>query len=214
MLMRLIRYLMPKEERFLEHFIAHSSCIVESGKALQAFMEAPPAQRPERMTSLSAIEKQADAIARQTVISLHRAFITPFDRSDILALSNALDDAVDLIEEVAMHAELYRIETFDPSMQGLIKLIGRCAEQVTEVIPLLDDMTRNAERIRTLCEAIAQTEGEADDALREAMYQLVAEHPEPITFFARKEMYELLEAVTDRCDDVAEVIEGIMLDHV
>ncbi len=214
MLIRLIRALMPKEERFLAHFVDHSGKIVAAAEALSALMTAPPDERPQRVKDLKRIENEADAIGRQTIIGLHRAFITPFDRSDILALSNALDDAVDLIEEVAVHAELYRLEAFDDHMTALAGMIGRCAARVAEVIPLLEDISRNAARINGLCEDISRIEGEADEALRRALHQLVGERPETITFFGRKEVYELLEAVTDRCDDVADVIEGILLDHV
>lgn len=214
MLSRLLRSLMPKEERFIEQFSAHADRIKAAAEALSALMVAPAAERVSRVAELKRIEKEADQIGRQTVIGLHRAFITPFDRSDILALSNALDDTVDLIEEVGMQTELYGLESFDGFMVELTRHIQRCAAKVCELIPLLDDINKNATQINGLCESISAIEGEADAVLRQALQQLVADKPETITFFARKEVYELLETVTDRCDDVADVIEGIMLDHV
>lgn len=214
MLSRLLRALMPKEERFLDQFRNHAGHILSAAEALNALMAAPAEERPARIADLKRIEKEADQIGRQTVVGLHRAFITPFDRSDILALSNALDDAVDLIEEVAIQAELYQLAEFDGFMVQLTGHILRCAQKVCQLIPLLDDISRNATQINGLCESISAVEGEADDVLRAALQKLVAERPETIAFFARKEVYELLEAVTDRCDDVADVIEGIMLDHV
>jgi len=214
MLSRLLRFLMPKEERFIDYFAAHGERIQAAAQALIALMAAPVDERHARVVDLKRIEKEADQIGRQTVIGLHRAFITPFDRSDILALSNALDDAVDLIEEVAIQSELYQLAEFDGFMVQLSDHIRRCAEKVCELIPLLNDINRNAGKINSLCETISGIEGEADDVLRLALQKLVADRPETIAFFARKEVYELLEAVTDRCDDVADVIEGIMLDHV
>lgn len=214
MLSRLLRSLMPKEERFIELFIEHSACIKSAADALTALMAAPLSERPARLAEVQRIESEADQIGHQTVIGLHRAFITPFDRSDILALSNALDDAVDLIEDVALQADLYQLESFDRFMVELGNLIQRCAAKVCELIPLLDDINKNANLINSLCETISDIEGEADEVLRSALKQLVADKPETVAFFARKEVYELLEAVTDRCDDVADVIEGIMLDHV
>lgn len=214
MLSRLIRSLMPKEERFIEHFVAHGGRIKAAAEALAALMAAPVSERAARVADLKRIEKEADQIGRQTVIGLHRAFITPFDRSDILALSNALDDAVDLIEEVGIQADLYQLTEFDGFMTQLSDRILRCAEKVCELIPLLNDINKNATRINGLCESISSVEGEADDILRQALQKLVADRPDTIQFFGRKEVYELLEAVTDRCDDVADVIEGIMLDHV
>lgn len=214
MLSRLLRSLMPKEERFLEQFSAHADRIQAAAEVLSALMVAPAAERVSRVAELKRIEKEADQIGRRTVIGLHRAFITPFDRSDILALSNALDDAVDLIEEVGSQTELYGLESFDGFMVELSRHILRCAEKVCELIPLLEDVSRNAARINALCESISAVEGEADAVLRQALQQLVTDRPETVPFFARKEVYELLEAVTDRCDDVADVIEGIMLDQV
>jgi len=213
MLSRLLRSLMPKEERFIELFIEHSACIKSAADALTALMAAPLSERPARLAEVQRIESEADQIGHQTVIGLHRAFITPFDRSDILALSNALDDAVDLIEDVALQADLYQLESFDRFMVELGNLIQRCAAKVCDLIPLLDEINKNANLI-SLCETISDIEGEADEVLRSALKQLVADKPETVAFFARKEVYELLEAVTDRCDDVADVIEGIMLDHV
>lgn len=214
MFMRVFRSLMPRDERFVENFVAHSGFIVGASKALMAMMAPEEADRAARGREVCAIESEADVIARQTIISLHRAFITPFDRSDILALSNALDDAVDHIEEVVLHAALYQVVEYDGHMRKLADQILRAACQVAEVMPLLHNITSNAERIRSFCEAVSKIEGEADDTLRDALCDLIASQPDTITFFGRKEVYELLEAATDSLDDVADVIEGIVLDHV
>jgi hypothetical protein len=212
--MRLFRFLMPKEEKFVDHFVAHSGLIVAAADALAAMMAADQKDRPARALEVSEFEIQADVIARQTLVALHRAFITPFDRSDILALSKALDDAVDLIEEVVLGAQLYQVVEFDRHMRGLAGMIQEISRLVAEVMPLLHDITGNALRINALCEQIAKLEGQADIVLRDAISDLVAQRPDTITFFGRKEVYELLEAVTDSCDDVADVIEGLVLDHL
>lgn len=214
MFMRALRSLMPREERFIEHFCEHAKRMVACSDALAAYMTASPSDRPERFAQISTIEKQADAITRETIVALHRAFITPFDRSDIHALITALDDAVDLMEEVGEHAALYRIDEFGPRMRELAELIQKAARLLAEVMPLLTDITRNAHQITDLCDQVGKIEGDADRVLRQALSELIAENPETITFFGRKEVYDLLEACTDRCDDVADVIEGIVLDHV
>ena len=214
MVMRFFRALMPKEERFVEGFVAHSGFIVAAADGLAAMMAADEATRQVRCDDILAIESEADLVARQTVLALHRAFITPFDRSDILALSKALDDSVDLIEEVVLGAALYRVESFDRHMRAMAAMIQRAARLVAELMPLLHDITANAERIRSLCEAVSKIEGEADVALRDALSEMIAARPDAVTFFGRKEVYELLEAVTDSCDDVADLVEGIVLDHV
>jgi uncharacterized protein Yka (UPF0111/DUF47 family) len=205
---------MPKEERFVDKFVAHSGHIVAAADALAAMMAPDQMDRPARGREVCEIESDADRVARQTLIALHRAFITPFDRSDILALSNALDDAVDHVEEVVLHAALYKVSEFDGHMRLITGQIQQAARLVAEMMPLLHNITGNAERIRKLCEAVSKVEGDADEALREALSDLIEQRPDTITFFGRKEVYELLEAATDSLDDVADVIEGLVLDHV
>lgn len=214
MFMRFLRSLMPREEQFVEHFADHTARMVAASDALAAFLAAPAAEREAHFKVVCAIEGEADQIARAAVVGLHRAFITPFERTDIHALINALDDTVDLIEEVAQHAMLYRMGEASPRMHEMARMIQAAARHLAEVMPLLHDITRNAEHINTCCLKIDKIESEADHLLRQAMSDLIAERPETIDFLGRKEVYELLEAVTDRCDDVGNVIEGIVLDHV
>ncbi|MEO5337441.1 MAG: DUF47 family protein [Magnetospirillum sp. WYHS-4] len=212
--MKFIRALMPREERFVDHFAAHADRLVAAAGALSALMAAPAAERQERLQRVYAIEGEADVITREMLTALHRAFITPFDRSDVHALITAQDDTVDLIEDVAQHAELYKVAEFTPRMRELAAMIERAAKLVAEAMPLLHDITGNAARINGLCEQVSRIESEADHLLRRSLSELIEERPETIDFLGRKEVYELLEAVTDRCDDVADVIEGIVLDHV
>lgn len=214
MLMRLFRSLMPREERFVENFVAHSGYIVAAADALAAMMAPDQEDRPARGREVCEIESAADGVARRTLIALHRAFITPFDRSDILSLSNALDDAVDQVEEVVLHAALYKVTDFDDHMRRITEQIQQSARLVAEMMPLLHNISGNAELIRRTCEAVAKIEGDADEALREALSDLIEQRPDTITFFGRKEVYELLEGATDSLDDVADVIEGLVLDHV
>jgi len=214
MLFRAFRALMPKEERFVDRFAAHADCMVATADALAAFMAASPADRPARFDEVSRLESEADVISRETVVALHRAFITPFDRSDIHALMTAMDDAVDLMEEVTHHAQLYKIEEFSPRMREFCTLFQKATRLLAEVMPLLNKISRNAERISALCEQVGKIEREADRLLTLALADLIAEKPDAVTFMGRKEVYELLETVTDRCDDVADIIQGIILDQV
>jgi predicted phosphate transport protein (TIGR00153 family) len=212
--LRVLRSLMPKEERFVDDFVALSGRIVAASDAMAELMAAERDAHPALIKKVSDIESEADVISRRTLIALHRAFITPFDRSDILALNNALDDAVDLIEEAALRAELYGINEFDDCMRKLGAMIQEAARHVAELMPLLTNISRNEEKIRGLCEKVSAVESAADRVLRQALSQLIAERPDAITFLGRKEVYDLLETVTDRCDDVADIVEGIVLDHV
>lgn len=214
MVLRLFRALMPKEERFVEHFTAHADRLVAASDALAALMAADGSDRGQRLVDLGTIESEADAITRETMVALHRAFITPFDRSDIHALINALDDAVDLIEEVGQHAELYRVTSFTEHMRQFAALIQESARLLAEVMPLLNAVTRNADRINALCDQVGKLESQADRLLRDALSDLIGGGPDLIAFLGQKEVYERLEEVTDRCADVADIIEGIVLDQV
>lgn len=214
MALKFLRSLMPKEERFVEHFTAHAQCIADAAIALTAMMQAPAGERENRFAQVCSIESQADSIAKDTLVALHRAFITPFDRSDIHALTTALDDAVDLIEDVAQHAMLYRIDSFGPRMIEMAAMIEAGAKLLVQVLPLLDNINANVARINSLCEQVGKIESDGDRLLRQALAELIAEKPDTIAFIGKKEVYDLLETVTDRCDDVADLIEGIVLDHV
>ncbi|MCR6630896.1 MAG: DUF47 family protein [Magnetospirillum sp.] len=214
MALNFIRSLMPREERFVANFTAHADRLVAASSALIAMMQAGPDQREARFADVRDIESQADTIARETLVALHRAFITPFDRSDIHALITAQDDTLDLIEDVGRHSLLYRIDVFSPRMLELAGLIEDGAKLLAEAIPLLTDVNRNVGRINVLCEKVGQIESDADRVLHQGLSELIAERPETIVFLGHKEVYEMLEAVTDRCDDVADLIEGILLDHV
>jgi uncharacterized protein Yka (UPF0111/DUF47 family) len=214
MLLRFFRYLMPKEERFIDLFVAQAERLVAAAAALEAVMRAAPDERALRTQQLSRIESDADTVAKDATRALHRAFITPFDRSDILALINALDDAIDLMDEVPGHAQLYGIGMSDPAALSFATLICQQAKLLTELMPLTGNIARNAERITKLCNEISDVETAADNVLRQALQGLIQEAPPMIQFLGRRELYELLEKVTDRCDDVADLVEGIILDQV
>jgi len=213
LLLRAIRSMMPKEERVIEQFVEQARHIVSAADALEAVMLAEPQERSDRTAALKRIEKDADRVAKEAGRGLHRTFITPFDRSEIQALINALDDCIDLMDAVPRHAALYGIDSFDTPMRRMAGIIRRQAALLMEVMPLLTSITTNADRILQICSQISDLEDEADEILRDSLKALIAERPEMITFLGRREVYELLEAVTDRCDDVGDLIEGITLDQ-
>ncbi|MBI5165526.1 MAG: DUF47 domain-containing protein [Magnetospirillum sp.] len=215
MLMRFVRFLMPREERFVDHFADHAERLVAAAKALTAMMDAAPDRREACFNEVCTIEGQADAIAREAMMALHRAFITPFDRSVIHTLVTALDDAVDLIEEVGQRAQLYQIEKFSPRMRELAVMTEEAGALLVEVIPMLTNISKHAEKINATCQKVGAIESRADSLLRQALSELIANPPATVVgFLGLKEVYELLETVTDRCDDVADIIVGIVLDHV
>ena len=214
MLTRLIRALLPREEPFIAHFIAHANCMVASARALTAMLNALPSDRDAHFRDVCRLEKEADTITRETLLGLHRAFLTPIDRSSIHALITTQDDVIDLIEDVAQRSILYSLKEYGPIMLTFSGQIEDAAMLLAEVIPLMTDISRNAETITAVCEKVSHIEGEADRTLREALSGLFSNERDPIALIARKEIYELMETVTDRLDDVGDLIEGIVLDHV
>jgi predicted phosphate transport protein (TIGR00153 family) len=165
-----------------------------------------------RAYNIETIEKNADKIARQSMLLLHKTFITPLDRNEIHLLITRMDDILDLIEDVAHSVFLYDIRSVPAEARRLADICLAGAEKVEAAVSLLSN-TEHAAKIMALCEEIDRLEAEADHAMRAAMATLFREEPDVLRVIKLKELYELLESVTDRCEDVANVIEGIVLER-
>jgi uncharacterized protein len=213
MFFRMFRALMPKEEKFNELFAAHSEKILAAAQELESMM-GNGADMDLHFKEICAREGEADRITRQTLQALHRSFITPFDREQIHSLITTMDDAVDGIEEVAQRVDLYGVREFTPDMQALAAGIVECARLLVQAIPLMNQVTRNAEAINRLCDAIGQQESAADKRQHEGLRALFATERDPVKLITRKEVYQRLEKVSDRFDDVANVIETIVIELV
>jgi len=213
MFFRLFRSLMPREERFVELFEAHSKKILEASRALEDMM-AEGADMNLHFKRICTIEGEADQITRKTLQALHRSFITPFDRDQIHKLITTMDNTVDGIEEVAQRVDLYGVRDFSHDMRELAAGISACAGLLVQAIPMLQQATRNADEINRLCEAIGQEESAADQRQRDGLRGLFASERDPVRLIARKEVYQRLEKVTDRFEDVANVIETIVIELV
>jgi uncharacterized protein len=203
--------LMPREGRFFALFSEHADRIVEGTRELVTMLSHADdlAARAERIAT---IEKAADKIARDTLRLLHQTFITPLDRNEIHALITRLDDILDLVEDVAHSMALYEIRDPGDAATGLARLCLASAEKVKAAVALLGQSGQDA-AITSLCEEIDRLEGEADQVMRAALARLFADERDPMRVIKMKELYELLESVTDRCQDVANVIEGILLER-
>lgn len=213
MIFRFFNSLMPKEEKFVELFVAHSGKIVSAAEALGEMM-ADGAELETHFKRICQLEGEADAITRQTIQALHRSFITPFDREHIHGLITCMDDAIDGIEEVAQRADLYGIRVFNDDMRALAAGIVDGANLLARAMPLLHQVSRNAEAINKLCDSIGQHESAADKHLHDGLRSLFATERDPVVLITTKEMYQRLEKVTDRFDDVANVVETIVVEHV
>jgi len=203
--------LMPKEGHFFELFSEHAELIVQGSRELVALMAAgDDIQR--RAYAIETIEKRADKITQTTIELLHKTFITPLDRDEIHQLITRMDDILDLMEDVAQSIFLYDVKILTAEAQKLAEVCVSCGEQVKLAVGLLSNMD-NAALILKACEEIDRLESEADHIMRAAMAKLFRDEPDVRQVIKLKAIYELLESVTDRCEDVANILEGIVLEN-
>jgi len=216
---------MPQEGKFFDLFNAHAEEIVQGGKALAGMMrtfagtaELPlePSANTDPAADLTAtideIEARADKITHDTVLLLHTTFITPLDRDEIHSLITRMDDILDLIQDVAQSMHLYDVRYVTPEASGLADITLTSCEHVRSAVQLLHSM-ENANTILNFCQEIDRLEGEADRLMRRAMARLFRTEPDVRQLIKLKEIYELLETITDRCEDVANILEGIVLEN-
>jgi predicted phosphate transport protein (TIGR00153 family) len=209
----LITKLLPREDSFFELFERQADLLVEAADALAKLLGGDnTAAVRERIHQL---ENSADDAAREVLHRVRRSFITPFDRSAIASLTSALDDAIDEIWHTAKTVGIYRTQAFEPQMRQSVKLATQAARLVAEAIPLMRNIGRNGVRLHEITEAIVHLEGKADDLHDDGLSALFAAHGEnaPMRFFVGREIYRYVERVLDRMQDVADEIQGIVIDH-
>jgi predicted phosphate transport protein (TIGR00153 family) len=206
--------LMPREGRFFDLFNQHADRIVEGANHLVQLMQqyADPKARQRELDAIDEVETAADRITHETVALLHKTFITPFDREDIHQLISRMDDILDLTQDVAESVMLYDIQRVTPEAIQLAALAQMCCERVRSAVALLSSM-ENAEVILKLCGEIDQLESDADRVMRSAMSKLFRDEADVRQVIKLKAIYELLETLTDRCEDVANIIEGVVLEN-
>ncbi len=203
--------LMPTEDKFFEFFIQHGELCVKGGKELVALMTNFD-DLEHRVHAIETIEKQADKITYGALDLLHKTFITPLDRDDIHKLITRMDDILDLMEDVAQTISLYDIKQITPEAKRLAELCQSCCERVLAAVSLLHSMD-NAREMLAICSEIDKLESDADHVMRAAMSKLFREEPDVRNLIKLKAIYELLETVTDRCEDVANIVEGIIVEN-
>ena len=203
--------LMPQEGRFFEMFIQHAGQIIEANHELVKLM-ADVNNGQAAIYNIETCEKRGDKITRDVIELLHKTFITPLDRDDIHQLITRMDDILDLTEDAAQSIYLYDLKTITPEAQRLAEICVACGEKVREAVSLLPRM-ENAAKIRQACVDIDKLESEADHVMRAAMAKLFRDEQDVKQLIKIKAIYELLETVTDRCEDVANIIEGIVVEN-
>lgn len=212
--MSLFSMLMPREGQFFTKFNEHAALIVKGGRELSDLLHeyGDVSGRAARISRIEQIEHEADRITRDTVELLHRTFVTPFDRDVIHRLISRMDDILDLIQDTAETLVLYDIQQLTPEANHLANLVQICCERVEAAIVLLSSMD-NAREILKICEDIDGLESDADRVMRSAVSKLFRDEKDDRQLIKLKAIYELLEATTDKCQDVANVIEGVVLEN-
>jgi uncharacterized protein Yka (UPF0111/DUF47 family) len=207
--------LMPKEEKFFELFAQHSRAVVAGAVALRAMMEGGEALGRNYQVVMDR-EHDADNATRDVLIAVRRTFITPFDRGNIRDLITSMDNAIDQMQKTAKSIRLFDVATFTPQMKEMADTIVKCAELVQEGMPLLRSIGSEAARLSTISEQISALEGQADEmhdvGLHES-YRVSAANGSALAFFVGNEVYDHLEKVVDRFDDVANILHGIVIEH-
>jgi predicted phosphate transport protein (TIGR00153 family) len=207
----MLRRLLPRETSFFDFFERHAAFGLKGARELSDFCANPT--DPKAMASrIKAIEQDADGVTQSCREALHKTFITPIDRYDIHRLTNALDDVVDWINGVARRISLYEVGGLPEPFRRMAELLVQATESIEGAVTGLRDM-KNADDVLAACTRVKQLEKDADSIYARALAGLFKEESDPIAVIKWREIYESLESAIDACEDLATVIEGVVLEH-
>ena len=205
--------LMPKQGRFFDQFEEHAATLVQGADALARLLHGEDAIA-DHVAAIVRHEHAADDITRDVLQDVRRVFVTPFDRSAIIDLIGVMDDAIDQMNQTANAIALYDVVSFEPAMRDMAGIIVEAARITAEAIPLLRHLGRNGDRLNALTGRLIEIEGRADSVHDEGIRALFqAKQDEPMQFIVGREIYSHLERVVDRFEDVANEIQGLVIDH-
>jgi predicted phosphate transport protein (TIGR00153 family) len=209
--------LLPREGNFFEMFNQHADRIIEAARAFEHLVAnyGDLHLREQYNRDVDNAERAADRVTHDVNLLLHKTFITPIDREHIHNLINTMDDVADLIQDSAESMALYDVHHMTEEITRLTALSVKCCERVKEAVRFLGKIAdpTTAEATLKACEEIDRLESDADRVMRSAMSKLFREEPDVREVIKLKALYELLETITDKCEDVANVIEGIVLEN-
>lgn len=208
----ILRFLLPKDEKFLKLFVKDVENLVTAATFLKEAMVSTisPQERAQKIRKLEELEHKGDEITHQILSELSLTFITPLDREDIHALATTLDDILDYIQGTGHRMILYQIESITLEEEKLATLIHQQVLELHKVIPLLHQL-KKADTIKEALVKINSIENEADDVFERAIADLFKNCKDPIELIKMKELLVSLETATDQCEDAANVIESIMI---
>jgi len=216
MSLNLFRGLMPSEAAFTPLFCEQAKLILQAAEELRRMIAGDVAAE-RRVATIRGIEVAGDAVARRIFVSANRTFNAPIDREDILELAHLLDDCLDLIEDTAKGIQRYEVHEIPAEMQAMCEAVVEAAGVLQKVMPFLDSIAKDHDAIAALCEQVGQIEGRADESFDLGVTRLRAQlrhgDVDTIGYIDLKELYELIENVVDKCDDVANAVQSITAKH-
>lgn len=206
--------LLPKQGNFFELFERHAATLAAGAEALARLLQGGDGMA-DHIQEIVEREHDADAITREVLQTVRRTFLTPFDRSAITDLIASMDDAIDEMQKTAGAIDLYDVREFYPEMRDIAGIIVDAARLTVEALPLLRNISANGARLHELTERLVRMEGHADEIHAAGLKRLFREHGETNTihFMIARELYSHLERVVDRFEDVANEIDGLVIDH-
>ena len=209
--------LLPREGNFFEMFNQHAERIVEAARAFENLVANynDLHLREQYNRDVDNAERAADRVTHDVNRLIHKTFITPIDREQIHKLINTMDDVADLIQDSAETMALYDVRHMTDEIVRLTALSVKCCDRLKDAVKNLGKIADPAvaEAVLKTCEEIDRLESDADRVMRSAMSKLFREEPDVREVLKLKAIYELLETITDKCEDVANVIEGIVLEN-
>jgi predicted phosphate transport protein (TIGR00153 family) len=203
---------LPRETSFFDFFERHAAMTVQGAQELLA-LASTGANIVAKAKRIKEIEHECDTITHHCVEALHKTFITPIERDDIYRLISKMDDIMDFVEAAAERIALYKLTQMSPDVKNMADVLVRATLEIEEALKLLRNL-ENAEAISKKCIDINRLENEADSLLRTAVARLFDEEQDVRAIIKWKEIFENLENATDRCEDVANIIEGVVLEHI
>src|SRR6478736_8911218 len=214
-MLRLFRYFLPKEERFFDLFARHSEAVLQGALALQDMLRGGD-ETPIFCQRINQLENDADNITREVLTAVRRTFITPFDRGDIKNLITAMDDAIDQMQQTAKAVMLFEVRAFEPPMREMGGLLVECANLVGRALPLMQAIGQNVTMLTAITEELTKLQGRVDNLHEIGLKGLFLKHRDgnAMDFIVGAEIYDHLEKVADRFDDVANEINSIVIEQV
>lgn len=206
--------LLPRQGNFFELFESHAATLVAGANALSRMLQGGDGMA-DHIQEVIEREHDADAITREVLQTVRRTFLTPFDRSAITDLIASMDDAIDEMQKTAGAVDLYDVTDFEPEMRDIAGIIVDAARLTAEALPLLRNIGANGARLHELTERLVRMEGHADEIHAAGLKRLFKDHGQSNTvyFLIARELYRHLERVVDRFEDVANEIDGLVIDH-